>query len=343
MRIAVDAMGGDYAPEEIVPAALMARERLDVEICLVGDEARLKELAGYGPEGSVGVTVRHCSGLIGMDESPRAALQRGRNSSVATCIEMVKQGEAQAVVSAGNSGAFVALATTRLRNIADISRPAIAVFIPTRIGKAILLDAGANADCRPEHLLQFATMGSCYAEHVLGLQEPRVAILNIGEEAGKGNVLVQTTYPLLAQAPINFVGHIEGNAIFDGDVDVVVADGFVGNVVLKVLEGTFQSMLDIFHSQIRHSKLVRLGALLMKPAFRHLQTRYNWAEYGGALLLGVNGVCVVSHGRSDRHAICKAIEVAAEAVEHDIIEQMRRSVRQLGEVQSPAQALSESQ
>jgi len=343
MRIAVDAMGGDYTPEEIVPAAVTAAQTLDAEICLVGDEAQLNGLLGRGPEGAGRVTVRHSDGVIGMEESPRAALQRGRSSSVADCIEMVKQGEAQAVVSAGNSGAFVALATTRLRNIADISRPAIAIFIPTKTGKAILLDAGANADCKPEYLLQFAAMGTCYAEHVFGLQQPRVAILNIGKEAGKGNSLVQATYPLLEEAPINFVGHIEGNGIFDGDVDVIVADGFVGNVVLKVLEGTIQAILDIFNAQILNSKLVRLGALLMKPAFRHLQAHYNWAEYGGALLLGVNGVCVVSHGRSDRQAIYRAIEVAAEAVEHDIIEQMRQSVRQLAELQTPGQVLSDSQ
>ncbi len=347
MRIAVDAMGGDHAPQEIVPGALAAAQTIDTEICLVGDESRLNELlqrARDGTRNTVGrVTIRHSEGVVGMSETPRAALQRGRTSSMAECIEMVKQGEAQAAVSAGNSGAFMALATTRLRNIADISRPAIAILIPTRTGRTVILDAGANADCKPEHLLQFATMGSCYAEHVLGLRRPRVAVLNIGEEVNKGNALVHATHPLLETAPVNFVGHIEGNAIHEGDVDVIVADGFVGNVVLKVFEGSVQFVVDTMRAGIAQSTFCRLGAWLMKPAFRYLRRRCDWAEYGGALLLGVNGVCVVGHGRSDRRAVCTAIQVAHDAVAHDIIEQMRRSVQQLSAVPRRAELLSDGQ
>ncbi len=339
MRIAVDAMGGDHAPEEIVPGALAAAKIIDAEICLVGDQQQIIDLLGgaYKGTGAGGVadvgpgrvTVRHSEGVVGMDESPRAALKRGRNSSVADCIEMVKSGEAGAAISAGNSGAVMALATMRLRNIADVDRAAIATMLPTKRGNIIMLDAGANADCRPENLVEFAIMGSCYARHAFGVSEPRVGILNIGEETKKGNALVQAAYSLLQSAPINFVGHIEGNHAFDGDIDVIVCDGFVGNVVLKVLEGSVGLVSHILKDGIRTSWLSKIGALLMKPAFNHLRRRCDWAEYGGALLLGINGVCIVSHGRSDRRAVSKAIQVAANAVKHDVIGEMTHSLKQL--------------
>lgn len=353
MRIAVDAMGGDHAPEQIVLGALAAARTVDAEICLVGDEAQLQALLSDGIEAASGgptapagpgrVTVVHEPGVIGMDESPRAALQRGRCSSMAASVELVRDGEAQGAVSVGNSGAFMALATTRLRNIANISRPAIAITVPTSSGKAILLDAGANADCKPEHLAQFATMGIAYAEHLLGLKEPRVATLNIGEEQCKGNALTQATYGLLSTAPINFVGHVEANAMFDGHVDVIVADGFVGNIVLKTIEASIQFFSDGIKTGVaRGSVLPRLGAWLMRPVFRSLAVQYDWAEYGGALLLGVNGVCVIGHGRSDWRAVRNAIQVAAEAVEHDIVEQVRQSVQLLSGLPAPAEVMPDS-
>ena len=352
MRIAVDARGGDQAPEEIAPGALAAAQIVDAEICLVGDEIQLNALlsdttgavarAAVDTRRAGRVTVVHEPGVVGMDESPRAALQRKRRSSMAACVDMVRDGEADAAVSAGNSGAFMALATTRLRNIADIDRPAIAITIPTKTGKAILLDAGANADCRSEHLAQFATMGICYAEHLLGLDSPRVATLNIGEEQCTGNALTQAPYSLLASAPINFVGHVEPNAIQDGHVDVIVADGFVGNVVLKTIEASLQFFNDGIKAGIASSRLARLGAWLMRPVFRSLAAKCDWAEYGGALLLGVNGVCVVSHGRSDRRAIREAIVVAANAVEHDIVEEMRQSVQLLSALPASTEVLSNS-
>ena len=340
MRIAVDAMGGDYAPQEIVPGTLAAARALDAEIVLVGDEGQLNELLAdaVGAALKVGeadtaaisrVTIRHSDGVVAMDESARDALKRGRSSSVADCVEMVRCGEAQAVVSAGNSGAFMALAHTRLRTIPQISRPAIAAALPTVSGKVLLLDAGANADCKPEHLVEFAMMGSCYAEHVLELDSPRVATLNIGAEAKKGNVLTQKAHSLLQSVPINYVGHIEGNRILAGDVDVVVADGFSGNVVLKVMEGAIRLVMDTMKAGIAESTRGQVGALLMKPVFAKMRRRCNWAEYGGAVLLGIQGVCVVGHGRSDRIAICNGIQVAADAAQHDMVEQLRRSVQEL--------------
>jgi glycerol-3-phosphate acyltransferase PlsX len=351
MRIAVDAMGGDHAPEEIVPGALAAAEEVAAEICLVGDQQQISTLLqqhrGATPsrttttETAGCVTVEHADGVVGMDESPRAALQRGRTSSVAHAVELVRDGAAEAAVSAGNSGAFMALATVRLRNIADISRPAIALRFPTLNGHMVFLDAGANADCKPENLLQFGMMGSCYAE-VLGREKPSVGILNIGEEASKGNAVTRAAFSLLETAPLNFIGSVEGNTIFEGQVDVVVADGFVGNVVLKVMEGSFQMFRGLISAGVGSNAVSRLGALLMRPAFDHLRARCDWAAYGGALLLGVNGVCVVCHGRSDRVAVTNAILHAANAVDHDITGQLRKSVHALAQIEPPAEVLSDT-
>ena len=345
MRIVVDAMGGDHAPDEIVPGAVAAAELVDAEICLVGDGSRLTDLlshhGGAGAKSVGTVTVRHTDGVVAMDESPRAALQRGRSSSVAYAVDMVRDGDAEAAVSAGNSGAFMALATMRLRNIARIDRPAIALGLPTMTGQMVFLDGGANADCKPEHLLQFAMMGSCYAA-VRGVDNPTVGILNIGEEASKGNAVTRAAHALLQSAPLNYVGSVEGNSLLEGNVDVVVADGFVGNVVLKVFEGSFHMFGGLLKAGIASSLVSRAGALLMRPAFAHLRQKCDWAAYGGALLLGVNGICVVCHGRSDREAIKNAILQAAGAIEHDIIGRMRDSMSALAEPEPSAEVLSDT-
>lgn len=347
MRIAVDAMGGDHAPEEIVPGALAAAEAVAAEVCLVGDENRLSELLARGRRAASAadspgqVSIQHVDGVVEMDESPRAALQRGRSSSLATTVEMVRDGAAGAAVSAGNSGAFMALATMRLGSITHIDRPAIALLLPTIAGRMVFLDAGANADCRPEHLLQFGIMGSCYAA-VRGVVNPSVGILNIGEEASKGNAVTRAAYDLLQAAPLNFVGSVEGNSVFDGAVDVVVADGFVGNVLLKAMEGSFHMFRGVLKAGIASNWLSGVGAWLMKPAFAHLRRRCDWAAHGGALLLGVNGVCVVCHGRSNREAIKNAILQAATAVEQDITGRVRNSVLALAEPQPSAEVLSDT-
>ncbi len=347
MRIAVDAMGGDHAPEEIVPGALAAAEVVAAEVCLVGDEKRLSELlargkrAAHATDSPGQVCIHHVDGVVEMDESPRAALQRGRSSSLATAVEMVRDGAAEAAVSAGNSGAFMALATMRLGNIAGIDRPAIALVLPTVSGRMVFLDAGANADCKPEHLLQFAMMGSCYAA-VRGVDNPRVGILNIGEEASKGNAVTRAAYELLQNAPLNFIGSVEGNSVFEGEIEVVVADGFVGNVVLKVMEGTFHMFRGVLKAGIASNLLSGVGAFLMKPAFAHLRRTCDWAAHGGALLLGVNGVCVVCHGRSNREAIKNAVIQAAAAVEQDVTGRVRNSVLALAEPQPSAEVLSDT-
>jgi len=327
MRIAVDAMGGDHAPAEIVAGALLAAGPLDREIILVGREPEVRaELARAGAV-PPNVTVHHADQVVEMDESPRLALRQKAGSSVTVCVDMVRDGQADAAVSAGNSGALMAAATMRLGTLPGVQRPAIAVFMPTPHGHRIVLDAGANVDCKPEHLADFALMGSDYAKHALGIGEPRVGLLSIGTESSKGNELTLAAFPLLAALPINFIGNVEGNQILAGEVDVTVCDGFAGNVVLKVVEGTALELIADLKSALQRSVWSKLAALLMRPALRPMRTKYDYAEYGGALLLGTNGVCIVSHGRSDRRAMGKAIAVAAHSVETRVQERLTETFR----------------
>ena len=322
MKIAVDAMGGDFAPAEVVKGAVEAARLSDAEIVLVGRSDAIEQaLAGLTRPANL--TIRPAADVVAMDDSPVTALKGSRQSSLAVAVEMVREGEAQAVTSAGNSGAFMALATMRLRMIPGMQRPGIAVFLPTPKGKRLLIDAGASADCKPRHLLEFAIMGSTYAQHALGLENPTVGLLSIGHEESKGNELVRATYPLLRDAPLNFMGNIEGNHIFSGEADVVVCDGFVGNVVLKVGEGLADVIIKQIKAGILNSVTAKLGALLMKPVLLRLKASFDYAEHGGALLLGVNGICVVSHGRSDARAVRNAIAVAQKAVEKDVVAHMR--------------------
>lgn len=263
-----------------------------------------------------------------MHESARLALRR-LDSSVTVSVDLVRQGKADAAISAGNSGAMMAAATMRLGTLPGVQRPAIAIFTPTPHGKRVVLDAGAYVDCRPEHLADFGLMGSLYCEHALKIARPRVGVLSIGTEASKGNELSLAAAKLLADLPINFIGNVEGDQILAGEVDVTVCDGFVGNVVLKVLEGTARELMQDLRSAIEASFISKIGALLMRPALRQMKLKYDYAEYGGALLLGADGVCIVAHGRSDRRAVAKAIAVGAQSVETGVLELMRHSFEHL--------------
>ncbi len=316
MRIAVDGMGGDHAPDEIVRGVALAET--DAEILLVGPEEQMRRLLPPRPRAKV--TIVPASGVVAMDDPPARVLRNGQDTSMAVAVDLVKRGEAQAVVSAGNSGAFVALARARLQRISGIERPAIATPLPTHSGERILLDAGASVDCHPRHLLQFAVLGAMYCKHALGIENPRVALLNIGSERTKGNELTRAAYELLEKAPLNFVGYVEGNNIFAGEVDAVVCDGFVGNVLLKAGEGLSHLILSELRRSIQGSWLAKLGLALMYPALRGLRRRFDYSTYGGALLLGVRGICVVCHGRSSANAIANAIRVAARAARGGFIE-----------------------
>ncbi|HZD88399.1 MAG TPA: phosphate acyltransferase PlsX [Gaiellaceae bacterium] len=311
-RIAVDAMGGDRGPAEIVEGALAARAD-GVEPLLVG------------PSGldSRGLTLREAADVIEMHEKPAETVRAKPDSSLVSAFRAVAEGEAAAVVSAGNTGAALAAGLLELRRLPGVLRPAIAVPIPSRRGPSILIDAGANADARPEHLLQFAHMGTVFAREILGVAEPEVRLLSIGEEREKGNQLTLEAHALLAAAPgLHFRGNTEGRDILEGAADVVVADGFTGNVALKAVEGTIRTLLESLRSEIAATARGKVGGLLIRPAARRLRARLDPDTYGGAYLLGLRGLAVIAHGNSSSTAIANAIRLAARGVEHDVVDRL---------------------
>jgi glycerol-3-phosphate acyltransferase PlsX len=307
-RIAVDAMGGDRGPAEIVAGALEARTDA-IEPILFGDPSIDAQ----------GLELRETSSVIEMDEKPAEAVRAKPDSSLVASVRAVHEGTADAVVSAGNTGAMLAAGLLELRRIPGVMRPAIAVPIPGRRGPSVLLDCGANADARPEHLLQFATMGSVFAEEILGVTNPEVRLLSIGEEPEKGNQLTLEAHELLAASDLNFRGNTEGRDILAGASDVVVTDGFTGNVTLKLLEGTISTLLDSFREEITATAAGKLGGLLIRPAARRLRHRLDPDTFGGAYLLGLRGLVVIAHGNSSRTAIANAVRLAARGVEHDVV------------------------
>jgi glycerol-3-phosphate acyltransferase PlsX len=317
-RIAVDAMGGDHAPREVVAGALLAVEQFDADVLLVGDEARVRPLL----RGRAAQRVRgiHAPEAVAMDLSPSIALRSCERTSLGVAVNLVKQGEADAVVSAGNSGAFLAIALIKLRPIEGISRPAIATVWPALNGPTVLIDSGANVDCRPEWLEQFAIMGSAYARAVLNIAEPRVGILSVGEERNKGNQQVLEAARLLEAAPVRFIGNVEGSDLFHNVADVIVADGFVGNVVLKTGEGMIADLARVMRGALLSGNLLtKLGTAMLAPALKQLRKRFDYETYGGAPLLGLRGNCIVTHGRASRNAIKHAIGAAVQEVNHDVV------------------------
>ena len=314
MKIAVDAMGGDFAPDAIVQGVLDSLTYLEEndEVVLVGDEPRLKELvARSGKEESDKFSIHHASEVVGMDESPSKSLRRKRNSSIAISASLAKEGKVEALLSAGNTGAVVAATKLRLRFLKGVERPAIATPIPTTSGVSVLLDAGANVDSKPYNLLQFAGMGAAYVQYIFGVENPRIGLLSIGEESSKGNDLTKETFKLLEKSPLNFVGNIEGRDIFSNKVDVIVADGFVGNIVLKVLESMPSFFKTVIKNEIKKSFAAALGGIVVGSLFKKIEKRGDYAEYGGAPLLGVDGICIICHGSSSPKAIKNAVRAAS--------------------------------
>jgi glycerol-3-phosphate acyltransferase PlsX len=307
-RIAVDAMGGDRGPVEIVAGALAARGD-GLTPVLFGDPS----VDGRGLE------LVPTEGVVEMDDKPAEAVRGKPRSSMVSAVRAVREGDADAVVSAGNTGAMLAAGLLELRRVPGVMRPAIAIPILTKRGPSVLLDAGANADARPEHLLQFATMGSVFAEEVLGVREPTVRLLSIGEEPEKGNQLTLETHELLAASDLRFEGNCEGRDILGGAADVVVTDGFTGNVVLKTLEGAIRTILEGLRAEITATSRGKVGGLLIRPAARRLRHRLDPDTYGGAYLLGLRGLAVIAHGNSSRVAMENAIRLAARGVEHDVV------------------------
>lgn len=318
-KIALDTFGGDYAPEEIVEGALLAAELEGISVILTGDEHRLRSLVG-GKAGSNRIEIVHAPEVVQMDEEPVAAVRSKRDSSLVRGAQLVRQGEAQALVSAGSTGATLAAALFNIGRIKGVERPAISTILPTAAGFTLVLDVGANVDCRPSQLVQFAQMGSIYAAEVLKVPNPRVGLLNVGHEPGKGNQLAKEVYSLLQQTSLNFIGNVEGREVPGGHVDVVVCDGFLGNVVLKFAEGLSSTLLNMIKEEAKRSLVATAGALLMKPGFRRLKKRMDPNEYGGAPLLGINGVVIIAHGGSNAKAIYNALRVAREGVQNRYVE-----------------------
>jgi len=328
MKIVVDAMGSDRHPQPDVEGAVQAAREYGVGIVLAGNKDIVEpELAKHDLAG-LSVSIVHCSQAIEMKEHPAEAVRSKKDSSMVVGMGMLKHREVDAFVSAGNSGGVLAAALFYLGRIKGVKRPALSSVFPTRKGPCFMLDLGANADCKPEYLLQFAIMGSLYAERVLGIANPRVAIVSNGEEEGKGSMLVQEAYPLLKASGLNFVGNAEGKDIPAGVADVIVTDGFTGNVIVKLSEGVASFMLDIIREEIKSRALASVGALLAKPAFEQVRKRLDYREYGGGPLLGVDGIVIVGHGRSDSLAIKNAIRVARQAVAEQTLQAIREGIAQ---------------
>lgn len=341
MRISVDAMGGDYAPQAIVEGALLAvRECPDIAcLYLVGDEPAIQaEIARCG--GNPGrVTIRHASEVIGMAESPATAVRRKKDSSINRAVDLVKNGEADAVFAAGSTGAAVAAAMLKLRTLEGIRRPAIAVAMPTPADKPmVLIDGGATPDCTPEILLQFAIMGSTYSRNVLGQADPKVGLMSVGTEEAKGNALSKETFELLEQAPVRFIGNVEGHDLFEGEVDVVVCDGFTGNVILKTSESVAYAIGRWLKRELTSNPVRLLGALLLSGGLRTLKKKISNKTYGGAPLLGVNGICIIGHGSSDKIAAKNGVLQAAQAVKLGLNQAILEGVRQCTARITPAEA-----
>jgi phosphate acyltransferase len=307
-RIAVDAMGGDRGPAAAVEGALAAR-----------DDGTETVIFGSSDLDARGLAHVPTTQVVGMDEKPADAFRTKEDSSLVRAVKSVADGEADSVVSAGNTGAMLAAGLVLLRRVPGVRRPAIAVPIPARKGPSILIDAGANADCRPEHLLQFATMGAVFAEEILGIAQPSVRLLSIGEEPEKGNQLTLEAHELLANSDLDFRGNAEGRDILEGAADVLVTDGFTGNVALKAVEGTIRTLLDSLREEITATNTGSLGGLLIRPAARRLRARLDPDTYGGAYLLGLRGLVVIAHGNSSAAAIANAIRLAARGVDHDVV------------------------
>lgn len=328
--VGVDAMGGDSAPTIEIQGAIAAARELAgaVQVVLVGDEEKIRRQLDREQAEELGIIVRHSTERISMAEAAAFSFRRKQDSSIAVVTRMMKEGEIDAIVSAGNTGAVVTASMLSLGRIPGVQRPAIAVLVPTPAGHTILMDVGANSDCKPIHLYQFAVMGMVYDREIYGVSSPRIGLLNIGEEDSKGSEAAVQAYKLLSDArpAMNFIGNVEGRDILKGTADVVVCDGFTGNVILKFAESVIGMVMQSVRGEMQRSLKIRLGAALLKPVFRRIKARFNYEEYGGAPLLGINGTCVISHGSSTPLAIKNAIRVAADSARSQVTRRIKEEL-----------------
>lgn len=326
-RIALDAMGGDNAPDEIVKGALLAiREYSDVAILLVGREEVIREKLGAGASGIEIVDARE---VVDMTDTALAPLRRKRNSSIRVCANLVADGKADAMVSAGHTGAAMTSAYKVLGTIEGVSRPALAAVLPSAKGHTVLLDVGANVDAKPAYLREFAVMGHFYAQMIFGIEEPRVGLLSIGEEEGKGNELTKETFRVMKATGLNFIGNAEGRDVFNGNADVIVCDGFIGNVVLKASESLAEMISKSLRAEFTRTTTRKIGAMMLRGAVDDFKKRVDYSEYGGAPLLGVKGGCIISHGRSNAKAIKNAVRVARDFAMNRIDAKIRAKISDL--------------
>ncbi|MFA6564611.1 MAG: phosphate acyltransferase PlsX [Verrucomicrobiia bacterium] len=339
MKIAVDAMGGDHGPQPVVEAAAAALALYpQIEhIFLVGIEKELSAKLAALPHDRSRLSTVHASEVVTMEDKAVEAIRRKRDSSLSRAVDMVRDGEADAVLSPGNTGAFMAAALIKLRTLPGVDRPGLATVMPSRHGKFLILDLGANADARPRHLCDYGVMGEIYARQILGVPNPRIGLFSIGTEEMKGNELTLEAHKLLKDSPVNFVGNIEGHDLFADKADVIVADGFTGNAVLKSCEATSHLVHDWMKEELSRNPLRKFGAWLATGAFRDLKKKANPDEYGGAILLGANGICIKAHGKASANAICSALRIAADAITRQVNTLIIEEIRLTHEKEHPAQ------
>ncbi len=327
MRIVVDAMGSDNHPQPEIDAVIQAAEYWTEPILLVGQKELLQPILDARKIPSELVEVVHAPEVLEMTDKPASAARGKSTNSMAVGMDLLKSGKADAFVTAGNTGGAMANALFRIGRIRGVKRPAVTGGIPVQGGFAVVLDIGANADCKPEYLYQFAIMGVVYAEKVFGIEKPRVALLSNGEEPGKGNMLIKETFPILEASDLNFIGNVEPKEVYRGEADVIVSDGFSGNVFIKTSEAVASFLINTIRSEIKQSPVSSVGGLLAKPAFSRVGKKLDSSEYGAALLLGVDALVFIGHGRSDKKAMFNAIRMARQAVQKDVLEAVRKAIQ----------------
>jgi len=322
MKIAVDAMGGDFAPQTIVEGAFLASKKHGVKVVLVGDEDQVsKELSKY-PTSKLPIYINHAPHVVAMHDSPSTVLRKMKDTSIKVALDLAKEGQVSGVVSAGNSGAAMVLAMFIFKKMEGVERPAIATIHPTMKGSTVLIDSGGNVDCKPYHLIQFAIMGEAYTKHILGKEEPRIGVLSNGEEEAKGNELAREVHDILSNTNMNYIGYVEGRDLNSGEVDVIVCDGFVGNVALKISEGLWETIHGILKWEAQDNIRAKVAYFLMKRAIHRLEKKLDYSEHGGAPLLGINGNCVISHGASNAKAIMNAVLLASNLAKNRLNEHL---------------------
>lgn len=326
-KIVVDAMGGDYSPEEIIKGAVEAAQNLNVNLILAGREETIEGELGKYIYPKEKIEILNASEIIGTDEVPTIALKRKKDSSIVVGLKALKEGKAQAFVSAGSTGALLAGATLTVGRIAGIDRPALATLLPNEKGFSFMLDSGANVDAKPQYLLQYAQMGSIYMENIMSIIKPRVGLINIGTEKEKGNALTKEAYELLEKSGLNFIGNVEARDIPRGVADVIICDAFVGNIILKYTEGFSKTLFDMIKKEMMSSTLSKVGALLSKSAFKSLKKNFDYTEVGGAPLLGLNALVVKAHGSSNAKAITAAINQCGLFIDKDVIEKIKEKLK----------------